>query len=91
MSSIYEHILRSPLPALSSLNRASRLCTETPAPSLPVPHVYAVLGGGDWGPRAVVKAVVESVYLAGWNTGAVVVVDMEEAKRVHRDRGIEEV
>ena len=63
----------------------------TPARSLPAPHVYAVLGGGEWGPRTVVKAVLESVYSGGWNTGAVVVVDMEEAKRVHRDRGIEEV
>lgn len=63
----------------------------TPSRSLSVPHVYAVLGGGEWGPRTVVKAWLESVYHGGWNTGAVVVVDMEEAKRVHRDRGIEEV
>lgn len=63
----------------------------TPAPSTPVPHVYALLGGGDWGPRAVVKAFLESTYVGGWKTGAVVVVDMEEAKRVHRDSGIQEV
>ena len=47
--------------------------------------------GGEWGPRAVVKALLESVYVGGWNTGAVVVVDMEEAKKVHRENGVEEV
>ena len=79
------------MPAVLSLNRTSRLCMVTPAPSLPVPHVYAVIGGGEWGPRAVVKALLESVYVGGWNTGAVVVVDMEEAKKVHRENGVEEV
>ena len=38
-----------------------------------------------------VKAVLESVYIDGCNTGAVAVVDMEEAARVHRHRGIDEV
>lgn len=51
--------------------------------------MYALMGGGEWGARAVAKAVLESVYVDPWNH--VVMLDMEEAAMVHRIAGLDEV
>ncbi|CAM9170078.1 unnamed protein product, partial [Ectocarpus sp. 4 AP-2014] len=42
----------------------------------PVPHTYVIVGGGEWGPRVVAEALMESVY-ERWSND-VVVLDMEE-------------
>ncbi|CAM9241159.1 unnamed protein product [Ectocarpus fasciculatus] len=49
---------------------------RTGALSQPVPHTYVVVGGGEWGPRVVAKALLESVY-EDWSND-VVVLDMEK-------------
>lgn len=41
-----------------------------------MPHTYVIVGGGEWGPRVVAKALLESVY-ERWSND-VVVLDMEE-------------
>lgn len=53
------------------------------------PHVYALMGGGEWGPRALAKAVLESVYINPWNH--VVIIDLAEAVLMHRTEGLDEV
>ena len=53
------------------------------------PVAYAVIGGGEWGPRAVARALLDSLYVA-WERDTVLL-DMEEAVRLHRSSGLEEV
>lgn len=54
------------------------------------PHVFAIVGGGQWGPRLVAKALLESIYATRpWSH--VTVVDMEAAAKMHRAQGLEEV
>lgn len=50
--------------------------------SLSVPHTYTIVGGGEWGPRVVAKALLESVYVDWVND--VYLLDMEEAKAYMR-------
>lgn len=58
--------------------------------SLPdTPHVYAIIGGGKWGPRLSAKSLLEAVYVDPWNH--VTVVDLEVAVGVHCDQGLDEV
>lgn len=58
--------------------------------SLSVPHTYAIVGGGEWGPRVVAKALLESVYV-DWVHDAYLL-DMEEGKSYLRpDNGFEKV
>lgn len=45
--------------------------------SLPVPHTYVIVGGGEWGPRVVAKALLESVYV-DWEE-EVYLLDMKDA------------
>lgn len=54
-----------------------------------MPHVYAVIGGGEWGPRLVAKALLEAVYVKPWSH--VTVVDLAVAAEKHRTQGLEEV
>ncbi|CAN0108438.1 unnamed protein product [Ectocarpus sp. 6 AP-2014] len=49
---------------------------RTGALSQPVPHTYVVVGGGEWGPRVVAEALLESVY-ERWSND-VVMLDMAE-------------
>lgn len=53
------------------------------------PVTYAIMGGGKWGPRAMASALLEGLYVA-WEA-EVVLLDMEEAVRLHRSSGLEEV
>lgn len=58
--------------------------------SLSVPHTYAIVGGGEWGPRVVAKALLESVYV-DW-VDDVYLLDMEEGKSYLRpDNGFDKV
>jgi len=43
-----------------------------------VPHTYVIVGGGEWGPRVVAKALLESVYV-DWEE-EVYLLDMKEAR-----------
>jgi len=43
-----------------------------------VPHTYVIVGGGEWGPRVVAKALLESVYV-DWEE-EVYLLDMNEAR-----------
>lgn len=54
-----------------------------------MPHVYAVIGGGEWGPRLAAKALLEAVYVKPWSH--VTVVDLAVAAEMHRAQGLEEV
>eukprot|EP00752_Nemacystus_decipiens_P002276 g2157.t1 len=57
--------------------------------SLPVPHTYAIVGGGEWGPRVVAKALLESVYV-DWISD-VYLLDMKEGKSyLGNDDGFDE-
>lgn len=53
------------------------------------PHVVALVGGGEWGPRLVAKALLGSMY-ANWVKDTVVL-DMEEAVRIYHESGFDEV
>lgn len=47
-----------------------------------MPHTYVIVGGGEWGPRVVAKALLESVYV-DWEE-EVYLLDMKDA-RAHLD------
>lgn len=64
--------------------------TSTVLFSLPdSPHVYALIGGGEWGPRVAAQALLEAVYVKAWNH--VTVVDLAAAAQVRETQGLEAV
>ncbi|CAM9824097.1 unnamed protein product, partial [Pylaiella littoralis] len=69
----------------------SRLAADlrTGALSVPVPHTYVIVGGGEWGPRVVARAVLESVYV-DW-VSDVYLLDVRDAKSyLDQDGGLEQ-